>query len=172
MIWNRFRSIVGTEAKLKINIRNVLSPLAGDGTQPSYAQKRTVKRIRFVGHDYSANICALRLCPHFRFCLHDGYVRLLTDSSVTWLSSSFQFESCWYTYPWCKCGGSRPLVVQGGIWWQYLFWHEDGTYRYNEPYLRPFLNLYLITPYSQILVVFIFNFITYESSCFEAKKCC
>ena len=96
-----------------------------------------------------------------RFCLHDGHVPSLARgllfgltecSSVTCASSSPQFESCWYTYRWCYCDESRaPDSSIERVWWQHLFWHEDGTYKYNESYLRPFLFVHLITPYSQIL---------------------
>ena len=57
-----------------------------------------------------------------------------------------------------------PVCSVGWVWWQHIFWDEDGTCRYNESYLRPFLNVYLIIPYSFILdspgylVVFMLNF--------------
>ena len=61
------------------------STLAGDSTQPSYTQKRTVKRIfiRCGSHGYSAEIHAFRLCSHLRFCVCDCHVPFLArgDSS-------------------------------------------------------------------------------------------
>ena len=41
-----------------------------------------------------------------------------------------------------------PVCSIGQVWWQHIFWDEDGTCRYNESYLRPFLNVCLIIPYS------------------------
>ena len=61
------------------------TPLAGDSTQLSYTQKRTVKRIliRCGSHGYFANFHAVRLCSHVRFCVRDGHVRLLPGVLVT-----------------------------------------------------------------------------------------
>jgi hypothetical protein len=47
--------------------------LAGDTAQPSYTQKRTVKR-ECRNRGYSANFLALKLSSHVRFCVRDGHV--------------------------------------------------------------------------------------------------
>lgn len=55
----------------------ITSTLAGDSTQPSYTQKRTVKgvlvRCGNHCHGYSAIFHALRLYSHVRFCVRDGH---------------------------------------------------------------------------------------------------
>ena len=69
--------------------------------QPSYTQKRTVKRIliRCGSYGYSANFHALRLCSHVRFCVRNGHV-------VTTVS--------------CQ-GRYHPIMFEGKFWQRQWF---------------------------------------------------
>ena len=61
--------------RLLAGLSKLLCHLAAGDMQPSYTQKRTVKRIliRCGSYGYSANFHALRLCSHLRFCVRNGY---------------------------------------------------------------------------------------------------